>query len=103
MIIQIQPKNLEGINEIANELLIEVYDNNIVTKNNVRVYYHLRDTFQTTPILHHVTKEEVQLPYKILKSNTLFIEGEDFNSLMLDKNYIITYITNLLQLEPINK
>jgi len=101
MIIKIKSTNVEEINEFANELLIEVY-NHTKTEDKVVVCYALRNSLETSSITRFETKEILTLPYKILKSDRVIIEGEDFNQLMLDENYIVSYLINLLGLEITN-
>jgi|694.fasta_scaffold46355_6 hypothetical protein len=101
MIIQITPIEIEEINEFANELFIEVHTKT-KTEDKVIVYYALRNSLETSSITFFETQEVITLPYKTLKSSKIIIEGEDFNQLMLDENYIISYIINLLGLEILN-
>lgn len=101
MIIPIKPTEVEGINELANELLIEIH-NHTLTKDKVTVLYALRNSLETSSITWFETKEVVTLPYKKLKSDRIIIEGENFEQLMLDENFIISYLINLLGLETVN-
>jgi hypothetical protein len=101
MIIQITPTEIEEINKFANELFIEVY-NHTKTEDKVIVYYALRNSLETSSITFFETQEVITLPYKTLKSSKIIIEGEDFNQLMLDENFIISYLINLLGLEIAN-
>jgi hypothetical protein len=101
MIIQITPTEIEEINKFANELFIEVY-NHTKTEDKVTVLYALRNSLETSSITRFETKEILTLPYKVLKSDRIIIEGEDFNQLMLDENFIVSYLINLLGLEIAN-
>jgi len=95
MIIQIKPIEIEGITGLANELLIEVY-NHTKTEDKVIVYYALRNSLETSSITRFETKEILTLPYKVLKSNRITIEGEDYLAYKQDSNSINSYISNLL-------
>jgi hypothetical protein len=99
MIVKIQPTQID--NNTANELFIEVY-NHTKTEDKVMVYYALRNSLETSSITRFETKEILTLPYKVLKSDRIIIEGEDFKQLMLDENFIISYLINLLELEILN-
>jgi hypothetical protein len=101
MIIQITPIEIEEINEFANELFIEVHTKT-KTEDKVIVYYALRNSLETSSITFFETQEVITLPYKTLKSSKIIIEGEDFNQLMLDENFIVSYLINLLGLEIAN-
>ena len=101
MIIQITPIEIEEINEFANELFIEVHTKT-KTEDKVIVYYALRNSLETSSIPHAVTKNLFTLPYKILKSDKVIIEGEDFKALELDENFVVNYLCTLLNLEILN-
>lgn len=89
MIIKIEP--IEINKEFADELLVELHKHSI-TEEGCNVYYHLRDSNQT------MTIRDKEFPYKILKWEIIKVEGEEFQKIKNDENYVVEYIAKKLKL-----
>lgn len=89
MIIKINP--YEVGDELADELLVELHKHK-TTESSCFVYYHLRDSNQST------VAGEITIPYKILKWEILKVEGKDFEKIKQDENNAVEYVINKLGL-----
>jgi hypothetical protein len=75
---------------IADELRVFTRED-LETENSIIAHYILIDTTKTTDL-----GGGQQLPYKVLHSNKILVEGEDYLTYKQDSNSINNYISNLL-------
>lgn len=78
----------------ATELKIQVLEHTD-NETSVNVHYHLEDTTKTT-----ILSSGGSLPYRILYSNNIILEGQDYLDYKANSANLDTLIINLLGVVP---
>lgn len=82
---RIKPKIIEG-KGVANEILYE-FHSRFAKEDQGIVYYHLKDTSQTTQAYFINEQRYVTLPYKIVESKKIKVTGNELQTLKQDSTY----------------